>query len=46
MTHFLLDDQIASQPEAVRDALRRTEPPQLDPNPLGMLWPVIIVAVG
>ena len=41
MTRFLLDDQIASQPEAVRDALRRTEPPQLDPE-----RPLVFTGIG
>ena len=41
MTSFLLDDQIAAQPEAVRDALRRTEPPQLDPE-----RPIVFTGIG
>ena len=41
MTQFAFDAQIASQPEAVRAALRSTAAPQLDPN-----RPVILTGIG
>lgn len=41
MTHFALDDQIASQPQAVRDALAAVDVPQLDPE-----RPVVFTGIG
>jgi glucosamine--fructose-6-phosphate aminotransferase (isomerizing) len=39
--HFALDDQIASQPQAIRTLLGRIEVPQLDPN-----RPLIFSGIG
>lgn len=41
MAAFTFDEQIAAQPEAVRDVLQRVEPPVLDPE-----RPVIFTGIG
>lgn len=41
MTHFALDEQIASQPQAVREALATVDVPRLDPR-----RPVVFTGIG
>ncbi len=41
MTHFRFDEQVASEPSAVREVLERTEVPELDPG-----RPIVFTGIG